>query len=147
MSQESRYRQESPDEVVESREVVTAPVAGRPAYSERRVSFGASPLAMWVNGIYLVLAVVEGLLAIRFVLKLLAANPQAGFAQLIYGVTDPLHAPFAGLLTNPTSASANKLEITALVAMAVYALLGWLLVKVVGMVLNRTVTRSREDFR
>jgi uncharacterized protein YggT (Ycf19 family) len=146
-SQESRYRQESPDEVVESREVVTAPVAGRPAYSERRVSFGASPLAMWVNGIYLVLAVVEGLIAIRFVLKLLAANPQAGFAKLIYGVTDPLLAPFSGLLGNPVSNSGNQFEVTSIVAMAVYALVGWLLVKIVGLILNRTVTRSREDFR
>jgi YggT family protein len=146
-SQESRYRQESPDEVVESREVVNAPVAGRPAYAERRVSFGSSPLAMWVNGIYLVLAVIEGLIAIRFVLKLLAANPQAGFAKLIYGVTDPLLAPFTGLLGNPVSNSGNQFEVTSIVAMAVYALVGWLLVKVVGLILNRTVTRSREDFR
>ncbi|MGB4803504.1 MAG: hypothetical protein WBV59_12665, partial [Anaerolineae bacterium] len=41
------------------------------------------------NGIYLLFGILEGLLAIRFVLPLLGANPAAGFAQFIYSVTKP----------------------------------------------------------
>jgi YggT family protein len=147
-NEESRYRQESADEVVESREVVHGQgrLAAEPAHAERRVSRGASPLANWTNGIYIVLAVVDGLIAIRFVLKLLAANPDAGFATLIYGVTAPLVAPFVGLLGNPASSAGNQFEVTSLAAMAVYALVAWLLVRVARLVLNRTVSQSRRDF-
>jgi YGGT family len=147
-TEESRYRQESADELVESREVVHGPVpgAGEPAYAERTVSRGASPLATWINVIYIVLAVVDGLIAIRFVLKLLAANPEAGFARLVYGVTAPLVAPFVGLLGNPASSTGNQFEVTSLAAMAVYALVAWLLTRIVRLVLGRTVTRSRHDF-
>ena len=145
--EESKYRQESPDEVVESHEVVhgSSPQSAEPAYAERRVSRGASPLATWINVIYLVLAVTDGLIAIRFALKLLAANPEAGFAQLIYGLTAPLVAPFVGLLGNPSSSGGNQFEVTSLAAMAVYALAAWLLTRIARLVLNRTVTHSRRD--
>jgi YggT family protein len=142
------YRSETADEVVESREVVQGPVrmAGEPGHAERSVSRGASPLATWINVIYIVLAVVDGLIAIRFVLKLLAANPEAGFTQLIYGLTAPLVAPFVGLLGNPATSTGNQFEVTSLAAMAVYALVAWLLTRIVRLVLNRTVTQSRQDF-
>jgi hypothetical protein len=147
-TEETRYRQESADEVVQSREVVRGPdrLTGEPARSERMVRRGASPLANWTNVIYIVLAVLEGLIAIRFVLKLLAANPEAGFATLVYGVTAPFLAPFVGLLGNPASTAGNQFEVTSLVAMAVYALVAWLLTRIVRLVLNRDVTRSRQDF-
>jgi hypothetical protein len=121
-------------------------MAGEPGHVERSVSRGASPLATWINVIYIVLAVVDGLIAIRFVLKLLAANPEAGFAQLIYGLTAPLVAPFVGLLGNPATSTGNQFEVTSLAAMAVYALVAWLLTRIVRLVLNRTVTHSRQDF-
>jgi hypothetical protein len=146
--EESSYRQQSGNEVVESRELVQGPVrpVSEPGHAQRTVIRGASPLATWINVIYIVLAVVDGLIAIRFVLKLLAANPEAGFAQLIYGVTAPLVAPFVGLLGNPASSTGNQFEVTSLAAMAVYALVAWLLTRIVRLVLNRTVTDSRLDF-
>jgi uncharacterized protein YggT (Ycf19 family) len=146
--EDSHYRSETADEVVLSREVVQGPVrmAGEPGHVVRSVSRGASPLATWINVIYIVLAVVDGLIAIRFVLELLAANPEAGFAQLIYGLTAPLVAPFAGLLGNPATSTGNQFEVTSLAAMAVYALVAWLLTRIVRLVLNRTVTQSRQDF-
>ena len=49
------------------------------------------------KGIYLLFGILEGLLAIRFVLGSLGANPAAGFAQFIYSVTQPFVAPFIGL--------------------------------------------------
>jgi hypothetical protein len=145
---ESRYRQESADEVVSSREVVqgSVPLAGQPGHAERTVSRGASTQATWTNVIYIVLALADGLIAIRFVLKLLAANPEAGFARLIYGVTAPLVAPFVGLLGNPASSAGNQFEVTSLAAMAVYALVAWLLTRIVRLAFNRTVTRSRRDY-
>jgi hypothetical protein len=133
-------------EALDSREVTQGgPAAGLPAHSESIVVRSPSPLVTWTRALYLVLGVVEGLIAIRFVLKLLAANPDAGFAAFVYGLTAPMLAAFTGLLNNPGDASGPLFEVTSLVAMAVYALVGWLLVRIVGLVLDRTVTRSRRD--
>ncbi|MFZ1754693.1 MAG: YggT family protein [Caldilineaceae bacterium] len=78
--------------------------------------------------IFLLFGILEALLGIRFVLGLLAANPAAGFAQLIYGLTGPFLAPFAGLFGQPNFES-MVFEWNALVAILVYALLAGLLVK------------------
>jgi hypothetical protein len=99
--------------------------------------------------IWLVLGIVEGLIAIRFVLRLLGANPDAGFAQLIYGLTEPLVAPFVGLFGTPRF-QGSAFEFTSLVAMMVYALLAWVIVKIVWMFFseNRTgVLTHRTDYR
>lgn len=90
------------------------------------------------QAIWLILAFVEGLLAIRFILQLLGANPDAGFAQFVYGFTTPLVAPFVGLFGTPRFAS-SAIEFTTLAAMIAYALLAWVMVKV--MLLLFTVNR------
>ena len=51
--------------------------------------------------VYLVFGLIEGLIAIRFVLKALGANPTAGFAEFIYGITGPLVAPFYRAVWQP----------------------------------------------
>ena len=87
------------------------------------------------GGIYLLFGILEGLLAIRFVLPLLGANPAAGFAQLIYSITKPFLAPFVGLF-GPARFEATVFEVDTLVAILVYALIAWVLVKAVGLVIG-----------
>jgi hypothetical protein len=77
------------------------------------------------------------LILIRFILKALGANPSAGFAQFIYGITAPLVAPFYGLFGNP-SAQGSVLELHSIVALIVYALLAWLIAKLVWIVAGET---------
>lgn len=52
------------------------------------------------------------------------ASAQSSFVSLIYGISSPLVAPFHGIFPSSSSA-ANSFEPAALVAMAVYALIGW----------------------
>jgi len=87
------------------------------------------------NGIYLLFGLLGGLLGIRFVLGLLGANPAAGFAQLIYGVTGPFIAPFAGLFGQPRF-EGSVFESNSLVAILVYALIAWVLVRIVWLMLG-----------
>lgn len=99
--------------------------------------------------IWLVAGIVEGLIAIRFVLRLLGANPGAGFAQLVYGLTAPLVAPFAGLFGTPRF-EGSAFEFTSLVAMVVYALLAWVIVKIALMLFGEArtgVLTQRTDTR
>src|SRR5437879_3767137 len=106
-------------------------VAYDPFEGRRIAAFRLTQLVYWIFGL------IEGLIAIRFVLKALGANPSAGFAQFIYGITGPLVAPFVGLFGNPSSQS-SVLELTSIVALIVYALLAWLLGKLVWIVAGET---------
>lgn len=96
------------------------PVAGeRVAVVERRsYNFRAAAAVGFVVG------VVDVLIAGRFLLQLLGASGRSSFVSLLYGVTSPLVAPFHGIFPNAGS-SANSFEPAALVAIAVYALIGW----------------------
>jgi len=87
------------------------------------------------NVIYLLFGILEGLLGIRFVLGSLGANPAAGFAQLIYGITGPFIAPFEGLFGQPRF-EGSVFELNALVAILVYALVAWVLVKIVWLAIR-----------
>jgi YggT family protein len=107
-------------------------------YAERRRSS-----YRLVQGVWLLFGIVEGLLAIRFVLKLLGANETAGFASFIYGASAPFIAPFADLFANPASGG-SILELTTIVAFVVYMLLAWLIAKVIWLLAgeSRSATRT-----
>jgi len=106
-------------------------IAYDPFASRRLAAYRVTQLVYWVFGL------IEGLIAIRFVLKALGASPSAGFAQFIYGITGPLVAPFAGLFGNPSS-QGSVLELNSIVALIVYGLLAWLLGKLVWIVAGET---------
>ena len=104
------------------------PYAGRRAGSTRRL----------VQAVYLVFGLLETLLLVRFVLRALGANPEAGFAQLIYGVTGLLIAPFIGLFGTPQIASGQALELHTLIALVVYAALGWFLARTTWLIVGES---------
>ena len=74
--------------------------------------------------VWFVFGVIEVLIAIRFVLKLLGANSEAGFVRFMYGVSGVFMAPFNAIFSTQRVA-ASRLEWSALVAIAVYALIAW----------------------
>lgn len=99
------------------------------------------------RAIYLIFGLIEALLLIRFVLKALGANAEAGFAQFIYGITGPLVAPFLGLFGTPQAASGATLEWHTLIALVIYALVAWLLARGAGLVFGegRSASVARTD--
>jgi YggT family protein len=90
------------------------------------------------QAVYLLFGLIEVLLLIRFVLKALAANAEVGFAQLVYGVTGPLVAPFLGLFGASPAVAGAALEPYTLLALVVYAAVGWLLARIVWLVFGET---------
>lgn len=89
--------------------------------------------------VYLVFGVAIALIAIRFVLLLLGANPDAGFTNLVYSVTNPLVAPFEGIFGAP-NLETGVFDPASLVAMAIYALVGWAVGKLLDILLSDTRT-------
>lgn len=94
-------------------------------------------LAKATQIIWLLTGILEALIGIRFLLQLLGANPQAGFAQFIYGITAVFLAPFLPLFPSP-SAAGWVLELSSLVAMLVYALGAWGVVRVMWVALEES---------
>jgi len=86
--------------------------------------------------IWLFLGLLEAGLGLRFIFKLLAVNPANPFATFLYGVTDLFLAPFASLAGSP-SADGMVLEVSTLLAMIVYALVGWALERIVYVIFYR----------
>jgi hypothetical protein len=118
-----------------------------PTADSAEVVSSVSPGRRAVEVTYLVFGVIEGLLAIRLVLKLLGANPLAGFSNFIYGLTDFFMAPFRNLL--PTvgtgTSSGAVLETPVIIAIIVYALIGWVMAQLIVIVFFRNVTVSRRS--
>jgi hypothetical protein len=98
---------------------------------ERRIfSFKVTQL------VWLFLGILEALLALRFFLKLAAANPASPIAVAIYGFTGFFLLPFAGLVGTP-AAGGMVLEFTTLIAMLVYALIGWGIERILWVIFYR----------
>lgn len=81
--------------------------------------------------IWLIAGIIMGLLALRFLLRLLGANPNNGFADFIYSVSHPFAAPFFGLFNYDADLGAGRFEFETLIAILIYALAAWVLAKLV----------------
>ena len=95
------------------------------------------PLYRGTQVVWYLLSVLEALLAFRFILKLLGANPGAGFTSFIYTVTYPLVAPFLNVF-RITSVEGSVFEWTTLLAMLVYWLIAVGLIRL--FVMGKTVS-------
>jgi uncharacterized protein YggT (Ycf19 family) len=127
---------------------VTRGPAGAPISDSAQVVRSFNPSRRATELTYLVFGVIEGLLLIRLVLKLLGANPLAGFSKFIYGLTDVFMAPFRNLLpTIGSSSSGAVLETSVVIAIIVYALIGWALARLIVIVFFRNVTVSQRSSR
>jgi hypothetical protein len=114
------------------REVIREPLVTN-ATAEPRSNL-AERVIWYVAGVLLVL------LALRFVLALLGANPTNGFANFIYSVSHPFVAPFFSLFGYRLQYGVSRFELYTLIAMAVYALIAWGLARLVTINEPRTAT-------
>ena len=86
--------------------------------------------------IWLLLYVVEVLIALRIGLKLMGANPDSPIVVLIYGFTSLLLIPFAGMVGSPTSGS-MVLEVSSIYALGIYALIAVAFERLVWLIFYR----------
>jgi hypothetical protein len=98
--------------------------------------------------VWLLFGILETLIALRILLKLIAANPNSPIAALIYAFTDLFLFPFAGLTATP-SAGGMVLELSSLFAMLIYGLMAWAIERIIWVIFYRPrgpvveVTRKR----
>jgi hypothetical protein len=81
--------------------------------------------------------ILTGLIGLRFLLKLMAANPANPFAQFVYFLTTPFLAVFVGLTETP-SFQGFEIEFYDLIAIMVYLVLAWGLIRLLWILFGRT---------
>lgn len=84
--------------------------------------------------VYYILGILEVLLAFRLVFKLLGANPNSGFVAFIYSISQVFLAPFTAIFRSASTQGIETkafLEPSTIIAMVVYALIAWGIVKLI----------------
>ena len=87
--------------------------------------------------IWLLLGILEALIALRIGLKLIGANPDSPIVALIYGFTYLFLFPFEGLVASPTAGSSMVLELSSMFAMLIYGLIAWAVERAVWLIFYR----------
>jgi uncharacterized protein YggT (Ycf19 family) len=124
------------------------PVQPAPAGSQVNVTdsgstyvTGTSSYATARRIVGLLFGVLVTLIGLRVVLLLLAANAGNALVDFIYGITEPLVAPFRGIFSmdviSPTGAS--QLDIAALVAIVGWSLIAILIIAILRLPDRRDV--------
>jgi hypothetical protein len=114
------HRNDRSDDVVEED---TAPATG---------SYAQSVLSQII---WFVAGVITVLIALRFILAALGANPGNTFVNFIYDVSRPLVAPFFGMFHYNNvyiQGTGSHFEIYTLLAMVVYLAAAWILSSLVN---------------
>jgi hypothetical protein len=104
-----------------------APTEYTPTTEKAAYNFRAAAVVGFIVG------VVDVFVAARFLGKLLGASAQSAFVNFIYQVSSPMVAPFTGIFGN-TGSKTNTFETASLVAIVVYAVIGWGLVVLIRIV-------------
>ena len=116
------------------KETVTTENAGPKAAVTTEVKSVATGTQMVEYLIYFFFGALEILLAFRLVLKLMGASISSTFVGLIYGLTGIFILPFEGIFKRGYTQgieTTSVLEPSTIVAIIVYAVLAWGVVKLV----------------
>ena|SRR5579885_2571823 len=95
------------------------------------------PLYRGTQIVWYIVALLEVGLTFRFLLKLLGANPTAGFTSFMYGITHPFAGPFLSVF-KITTVQGSVFEWTTLLAMVVYWLVALAITRL--LVMGKTVS-------
>lgn len=124
--------QSTPVEVTQTTKTVTpVPVkteSPQTVYDKKKTIFRTYQV------IWYILGVIEILLVFRLILKMLGANTNSSFANLLYMVSNPFALPFNGIFGVSVSQQGALLEWSTLVAMAVYLLVAYGLIQLMQLI-------------
>lgn len=101
-----------------------------PEREQRIFTFKATQL------IWLLLGILEALIALRIGLKLIGANPESPIVALVYGFTYLFLFPFEGMIVSPTAGN-MVLELSSMFAMLIYGLIAWAVERTVWLIFYR----------
>lgn len=118
------------------------PAVGATLKSEQIPTQRIRPLYRSTQIVWYIVGLAEVLLALRLFMKLMNANPEAGFSKFIYGATWLFAGPFEFVFRSSRIEN-NVFEWSTVLALIVYPLFGWLIVK--ALVMWKPVTTEEAE--
>lgn len=91
-----------------------------------------------------IVGAIEFFLGVKFLLRLLGANPTAPFVAWIYDMAATLEAPFANIFPT-TKIEGYVFDFTTLFALFIYVFIGYLIVELLAFINFSTTTRTRVE--
>ncbi len=123
-------------------EVVQTPQGADASVVENRVRVMPTPAEQQLASLYrakrivwFVVSIIIAAVALRFVLLALGANQENAFANFVYGLSGIFVAPFLGLFGAEPTFGTSYYESASLVAIATYLILGWLIGKLLELIM------------
>jgi hypothetical protein len=110
-------------------------------------AYRAQMRAWVVSIIYFLLGVLEVILGLRFIFRLLGANEDNDFITALYNLSHVFVGPFNNIFNDQSIGSRSVFELSTLVAMLIYALVGWGLVSLVRVMLTPSYGTGRRAVR
>lgn len=123
-------------EVRETTNVDNGTAVRRQAVTNRTSTPGA---VIFRRVIWYITGVIVVLLLMRLVLQLLGANNNVGFVDFIYSLSNIFAAPFYGIFSYQPSYGNSYLEVSTVIAVLVYLIVGW------GVAKLTTITRPNTE--
>lgn len=96
-----------------------------------------SAVARLVRIVYFLFGILELLLTARVVLLAIGANSANSIASVILSLSEPFVVLFASLFRNPVIGRDAVLELTTIAAMIFYAVIAWLIARLLWLLLSR----------
>lgn len=81
-----------------------------------------------------IIGIIEAFLVVRLVLELFGANSTAPFISWVYNISGALMGPFANAFPALSLGGPAALDVTAILAMIVYAAIGWLIIEILSLI-------------
>lgn len=90
--------------------------------------------------VWYVVGIIDLLLLLRIIFHLFGAR-SAGFTNFLYAITGPFVSPFRGIFASP-SVEGSYFDTASLVAIVIYALVGWLIVGLIDLITRPTGSKE-----
>ncbi len=99
----------------------------------------ASPQVVLARFVWFIVGVISTIIALRVILLLLAANQGSAFVDFVYGLGGFFAAPFFGIFSYTPAYGSSVFEISSVVAIVIYVLIGWGITKLITLGSTRQV--------
>lgn len=85
----------------------------------------------------LLFSIIIGIVAIRFIFKLIGANASNGVVNWFYAASQPLVQPFFGIFGHDAAIGTARFELDTLIALIVYAIIAGIITSLLGRTYHR----------
>lgn len=91
--------------------------------------------------VYAIGAIIEGIIGLRFLFKLLGANPNSGFVSWIYSWSSPFVAPFNGIFGQDNTSTGAGTAVTGVFDWS--ALIAFIIIGIIVAIISGAIVRRR----